>query len=194
MSKFRSFYFILFLSFFHHSFSQNHSKHTPIIQPEERLVENKGQWPDGVLFNTKMEGGKVWFQQHKMIYHLQDYSAMHESHAMKDTSFTSDEFKQKVVHVNFLGSNLVTEIEKTGKSAVYYNFFKGNDQSKWVSDVHSFSSFTLKNFYDGTDFNVSSKGDAVKYELVVKARNNPDIIKLEYSGHNKLFIDTAPQI
>ena len=189
MSKFRSFYFILFLSFFHHSFSQNHSKHTPIIQPEERLVENKGQWPDGVLFNTKMEGGKVWFQQHKMIYHLQDYSAMHESHAMKDTSFTSDEFKQKVVHVNFLGSNLVTEIEKTGKSAVYYNFFKGNDQSKWVSDVHSFSSFTLKNFYDGTDFNVSSKGDAVKYELVVKARNNPDIIKLEYSGHNKLFID-----
>ncbi len=197
MPLIRSIFLIIFISFLQNSFSQNQHKHNHAFEHKQNnalqsggnLIENKGQWPEGVLFNTKMDGGKVWFQQHKMIYHLQDYSAMHEAHAMKNPSFTSDQVKQTLVHVNFLGSNNVTEIEKTGKSQTYFNFFKGNDQSKWTSDVHGYESFTLKNFYTGIDFKVSSKNSEVKYELFIKANSNPELVKLEYSGQKNIFID-----
>ena len=176
--------------------AQKHSHQDPhkniqaqSVNQDKLLLENKGQWPEGVLFNTTMDGGKIWFQQRKMIYHLQDYTAMHEAHAMKNPSFTNEEVKQTVVHVNFLGSNEVTEIEKSGKSQTYYNYFKGNDQSKWISDVHGYETFTLKNFYEGINFKVSSKNSVVKYEFLVNVNSNPEQIKLEYAGQDKLFID-----
>ena len=173
-----------------HSYKDSHKKiQNQSISQDKLLLENKGQWPKGVLFNTKMDGGKIWFQQRKMIYHLQDYSAMHEAHAMKNPSFSSDEVKQTVVHVNFLGANEVTDIEKTGRSNTYYNFFKGNDQSKWTSDVHGYETFTLKNFYNGIDFKESSRNSEVKYELLVNSTSNPEQIRLEYAGQDKLYID-----
>lgn len=173
-----------------HSYKDSHKKiQNQSISQDKLLLENKGQWPKGVLFNTKMDGGKIWFQQRKMIYHLQDYSAMHEAHAMKNPSFRSDEVKQTVVHVNFLGANEVTDFEKTGRSNTYYNFFKGNDQSKWTSDVHGYETFTLKNFYNGIDFKVSSKNSEVKYELLVNSSSNPEQIRLEYAGQEKLYMD-----
>ena len=56
------------------SFSQVNNEHLSKNKPlpAKMLLENKGQWPEGVLFRSNMNGGKVWIQQHKLIYHLQD--------------------------------------------------------------------------------------------------------------------------
>lgn len=153
-----NFLFVFFCFVYFNSFSQKNThidqhkqEQTHTLNHDKIFLENKGQWPEGVLFNTKMEGGKVWFQQHKMIYHLQDYSAMHELHAMKNPSFQGGEAQQTVIHANFIGSNAVSIIEKSGKSKTYFNFFKGNDKTKWTSDVHGYESFVLKEFYKGID-------------------------------------------
>jgi len=152
------------------------------VKNQKVLLENKGQWPSGVLFRTNMTGGKVWLQQRKMIYHLQDYSAMQKAHAMQNPYFRSETVKQTVIHVNFEGANLVTDIEKSGKSSFYYNFFKGKDPSTWASDVHGYTNVILKNFYNGIDFTMKTKGDEVKYEFHVSPSISPSIIQLNYSG------------
>jgi gliding motility-associated-like protein len=186
---YRSIFLIIFLSFFPKFYSQNHTDHSHKISEEGKLIENKGQWPKGVLFNTKTGGGKVWFQQHKLIYHLQDYSAMHKAHAMKNPAFSNDEVKQTVVHVNFIGSNEVSEIEKIGKSNFYYNYFKGNDRTKWSSDVHGYTSFVLKDFYEGINFRASFKNDELKYEFLIKPTSLPEKIKINYAGQEEIQVD-----
>lgn len=160
------------------------------VKNQKVLLENKGQWPSGVLFRTNMTGGKVWLQQRKMIYHLQDYSAMQKAHAMLNPYFRSETVKQTVIHVNFEGANLVTDIEKSGKSSFYYNFFKGKDPSTWASDVHGYTNVILKNFYNGIDFAMKTKGDEVKYEFHVSPSISPRIIQLNYSGQKQIHIDS----
>ena len=154
------------------------------------LLENKGQWPEGVLFRSNMPGGKLWVQQHKLIFHLQDYSTMHKLHAMAEPNYKGQDVSQTLVHLNFRGSNQVVNIEKKDPSSSYFNFFKGNDQKKWTSEVHSYSEAILKNFYQGIDFKISGINNEVKYEFIVQKNSDPSQIILDYSGQKKIQIDT----
>ena len=76
--------------------NDDHSHHKHVHgKTKSSLLENKGQWPAPVLFQSSIEGGKVWIQQNKFVYHLQDYSAMHDNHG----NFDSDagfEIKEKL--------------------------------------------------------------------------------------------------
>jgi len=153
------------------------------------LIENKGQWPKGVLFRSNMDGGKLWVLENKMIFHLQDFSSMHKAHAMKTPNFSSETIKETVVHLNFVGSKKATSIEKNKPTSYYYNYFIGDDKSKWASDVHGYENAIMREFYDGIDFKISGKGDEVKYEFVVKPNVNPNVIKLNYAGQKSIKID-----
>ena len=153
------------------------------------LMENKGQWPKGVVFRANMEGGKLWVLDNKMIFHLQDYSAMHKAHAMNTPGFTGESIKETLVHLNFVGSKKATKIEKSNPTDFYYNYFIGSDQSKWASDVHGFESAVMKEFYSGIDFKITGQGDEVKYEFIVNAQIDPSVIKLNYAGQKSLKID-----
>ncbi|MBU3661136.1 MAG: PKD domain-containing protein [Flavobacteriales bacterium] len=153
------------------------------------LIENKGQWPKGVVFRANMDGGKLWVLENKMIFHLQDYSAMHKAHAMKTPGFTGETIKETVVHLNFVGSKKAKEIKKYNPTDFYYNYFIGADQSKWASDVHGYESAVMKEFYSGIDFKITGQGDEVKYEFIVNPQVDPSVIKLNYAGQNSLKID-----
>ena len=161
--------------------SHNHSGKT--------LIENKGQWPKGVVFRANMDGGKLWVLENKMIFHLQDYSAMYKAHAMNTPGFTGETIKETLVHLNFVGSKKATRIEKNKPSDFYYNYFIGNDQSKWASDVHGYESTVMKEFYTGIDFKITGQGDEVKYEFIVNPQIDPSVIKLNYAGQKSLRID-----
>jgi len=184
---------IVFCLLAFHLFADNHDKHkhlhSPSGQPKKVLLENKGQWPEGVLFRSNLQGGKLWVQQNKFVYHLQDYSSMQKAHAKRVEGFNEDVVKETVVHLNFLGSNKVTDIVKNGKSKEYYNFFKGNDQRKWAADIHSYESVTLKEFYDKTDLHLSGNEFEAKYEFILKPGADPSKIKLNYAGQEKISID-----
>ena len=90
---------LFFLGCFAYAFSQevrhDHSIH-------HAFLENKGQWPEKVLFKTTFQGGNMWVEQGKVMFHLQDYSEYRSAHAAMNLNapdvFT---FKQTLVHLNF---------------------------------------------------------------------------------------------
>ncbi len=159
----------------------NHSIH-------HSMLENKGQWDPNILFQTKFAGGNLWIQQHKFFFHLQDYRDMQEAHANFDFDREA-KLKQLALHCNFINSNKVTEIEKEGETEVYYNYFLGNDKSKWASDVHGYSEVVLKEFYNGINLKLIENELDMKYEFHVQAHQSPNQIKIEYVGQKKLLID-----
>lgn len=153
------------------------------------FIENKGQWDDQILFKSKFEGGNLWVQQHKMLFHIQDYSAMQGLHANVDGANQELTDKQTVVHLNFLGSNEVYEVVKVDPTSNYYNYFLGNDQNKWASDVRGYSEARLNNLYDGIDLQLIEDQEQLKYEFHVGPNVDPNLILLEYAGQEQLSIN-----
>ena len=158
------------------------------------LIENKGQWPEPVLFQSPMEGGKVWVQQNKFVYHLQDFSSMHENHMNFENSTGRTDIREEVVHLNFHGSNKVSEVLKSEQSTFYYNYFKGNDRSKWARKAYSYGNATLKNLYDGIDLRILNNNGLFKYEFIVAPNQSFNKIKLNYAGQESVVINEAGDV
>ena len=153
------------------------------------FIENKGQWNEQVLFQSKFNGGNLWVQQKKMVFHLQDFSEMHEAHANFKAIKNPSTNKQTVVHLNFLGANDVTNIEKHGATPNYYNYFLGNDKNKWTSEVRGYSEAIMYDLYDGIDLKLIEEFEQLKYEFHVQPNVDPNKIVLEYAGQKNISID-----
>ena len=146
------------------------------------FIENKGQWPEPVLFRAKFRGGNMWVQQRKFLIHLQDFSRMQELHVKPQDSEETVTYQQTLVHVNFPTANPVSQIEKIGKTQAYYNFFKGNDPSRWASEVHGYSEAVMREFYNGIDLKIIEQGEQLKYEFHLQPGADPGLIHFDYGG------------
>ncbi len=179
----------LFLIFDLLSFSQEiehkHSIH-------HAFIENNGQWEKEILFKSQFQGGNLWIQQHKMLFHLADYSNYQKAHAnFKESNENSQKYTQDAIHLNFLGSNEIKSIQKEKTIDSYYNFFLGKDKSKWQGNVKAYHEATLKDLYSGIDLKLIEEKEQLKYEFHVQANINPALIQLEYVGQKRIQINKA---
>ena len=160
--------------------------HEHVIQ--HAFVENKGQWESPILFRAKFPGGNLWVQQSKFVFHLQDFSALTKVHG-QPIDHVAEVAKQGVVHLNFIGSNRVEQVEKSHPTPNYYNYFIGNDSTRWKSGVYGYSEAVLKEFYDGIDLKLLEEKGGLKYEFHVQPEINPTCIQLAFDGQKNLRLD-----
>jgi gliding motility-associated-like protein len=153
------------------------------------FIENKGQWAKPVLFKTKFSGGNLWVQQRKFVFHLQDYSVMNKVHANPNSEPENAIYKQAVVHLNFAGSNEVSTIEKSERTKSYYNYFIGNDRSKWASEVYGYGEAIMRDFYNSIDLKLIEEKEQLKYEFHVLPNADAKQIKFSYAGNESLSIN-----
>ncbi len=152
------------------------------------FVENAGQWKKEVLFKSKMDGGNLWVEQGRFLFQFQDFSNLRKNHGhISDDSDT--DLAQRFVELIFWGANDVTEIEKSEKTETYYNYFLGNDRSKWKSNVHGYGEAVLHDLYDGVDMKLIEDEFELKYEFHVQPHVDPSVIQMEYNGHDKIQLD-----
>ncbi len=154
------------------------------------FIENKGQWESPILFKAKFSGGNLWVQQNKFVFHLQDFSKLHELHNNPRDNKVEAIVKQAAVHLNFNGSNEVTQIEKINPTKSYYNYFLGNDKSRWTSNVYGYSEAIMKEFYTGIDLKLIEDREQLKYEFHVQPNMDPTVINFSYFGQEKVKIDS----
>ncbi|PWL23503.1 MAG: hypothetical protein DCO96_15710 [Fluviicola sp. XM-24bin1] len=149
------------------------------------FIENQGQWKTEVNHRVAVHGGTVYL----------------ETDAFTHTRFSSDDFElhHEVKHedqlaaqdvimhghawrTEFIGSNDQSTALGQQERQEYYNFFLGNDPSKWAGNVSAFNSVYYVDFYDGIDMAVYSKDGAFKYDMIVAPGVSPDQIKWKYNG------------
>ncbi|MFM7472666.1 MAG: hypothetical protein ACKO00_01955, partial [Crocinitomicaceae bacterium] len=182
MFLYRSLFLLSLFSFFQISFAQDQSQHGSDSHEDETLIENNGQWPSSVLFKSKISAGNIWVQQHKILFHLKDYSRLFELHRKPKDSEDTIYGKQTLVHLNFPSSNEVTKIDKLNRTDSYFNYFIGNDSSKWAKNVYGYSEVIMKEFYSGIDLKLISQHEGFKYEFHLKPNVNPNLIYFNYGG------------
>ena len=153
------------------------------------FIENKGQWDDHILFKSKFNGGNLWVEQGKLLFHLQDFSEYRNAHANLKKDIGEINCRQRVVNIIFENSNTIHSVEKGTPYNHYYNYFIGNNSSRWTSDVKAYSQATLKDLYNGIDLKLIEEEEQLKYEFHVKPHTSPSQISLLVDGQEDLYVD-----
>ncbi len=162
--------------------------HNPILPIE--YIQNKGQWDGDFIYRGNTPNGDIYLKRDGFRI-LQLGTDFHEIrrqlHNYKNP--TNQTFNYHVYDMTFVNSNNVKEITEEKKQKHYYNYFLGNDASKWKSEIHPVFAVNYKELYDGIDAHIYSESGNVKYDLIVNPGADIKKIKINYSGVNSIRLE-----
>ena len=180
---------VLFLSLIIHPlFSQGYLE----------FIENKGQWNSAVKFKTAIPGGSLYLLKTGYKVILQNY--VFEDHIEPNhKEFQSIENqlpKAKSVkswshayEIRFLHANPDPQIIKDKINTAYYNYFIGNDSSKWASHCNSYNAITYKDIYTNIDIRFHTDNGRLKYDIIVFPGGDPSKVQLAIDGADNLGLE-----
>ena len=158
-------------------------------QTPVEFVENKGQWKDWVKFKAKTIGGQVHLENDGFRYILEA-----EQNARRIDSFhvgllrTPPIMRFHVYKVTFEGCRKA-KIKGLKPQKIYYNYFLGNDSSKWKSGIHPDQAVDYVGLYKGIDLHLSSEKGQMVYEFIVQSNADCKQIKMNFEGTNQMELD-----
>ncbi len=154
------------------------------------FIENKGQWDSRVLFRAEIPGGELFLEKTGLTYHFWDEEKRSEliekMHHREGESVKDGVVQSHVVRVSFIGSQDDPAVIKEKPSTHYYNYFLGNDVSRWATNVHAYSCITYSSVYPGIDFKIYNSEGGLKYDFIVHPGADHTKIKLRYDGQDEI--------
>jgi PKD repeat protein len=158
-----------------------------------RFIQNKGQWNEGIDFQAQVPGGRVGVSAKGFSVLLLDMEEMERRHLAGHEAINESTGQPAMepldghyFQINLSGSNKqakpIVEMPLEG----HYNYFLGNDSCRWASNALAYASILYQDVYDGIDFRVSSIGNNLKYDFIVRPGADPSQIKIEYCGVNSM--------
>ncbi|TAE14312.1 MAG: hypothetical protein EAZ95_10055 [Bacteroidetes bacterium] len=159
------------------------------IDPSVTFVENRNQWDKNVLFRADIPSGFAFLLDDGFHYGLYEGwggkpKSADANGAVSPHANTPKEVKAHGVRVKFKNAlkNVSQRIKREDEQVTRYNYFLGNDERKWASNVPSYSQVRYNNLYEGIDMKVFGQYKTMKYEFYVAPNANPDAIRLAYEG------------
>ncbi len=149
------------------------------------FVINKGQFDPSVYFECYLGGmDRVYLQDRKWTYVFHDdkqieglHDFHHELRKSKKPEYLVD---GHAFEVEFIGASQ-TQPRGFIKQKKYYNYFLGDDESKWAGHVNIFRETMYTNLYPGIDLMAYSKDGFFKYDFIVAPKADPNDIQISYS-------------
>ncbi|MBX2907528.1 MAG: PKD domain-containing protein [Taibaiella sp.] len=157
--------------------------------PTTEFIENKGQWGNWFRFKARTLAGDMFLEEDGFRYALYD-----DANVAKVDSFHHGQLLEKPtlkfhVYKMVIEGGKKPEIIGTKQQANYYNYFLGNDSTKWKSGIHPYLGLTYNHIYDGIDMHVSSENTALVYEFFVQPGADANNIKLRFDGVEKMYVN-----
>ncbi len=167
-----------------------------------RFIENKGQWEYPVLYKAEVQQGVVFLENNTFTF-VVFQKASHKKHSAPETTDphghgTLNTQKAHAYKMKFLGEPKNNIIQGENPYPDYYNYFLGNDTSRWASKVSAYSAVQYQEIFPDIDMKVYSKADLMKYDLIVKPNARTESIQIQYEGtdglrlnNNELYVYTS---
>jgi gliding motility-associated-like protein len=163
--------------------SQDIEEHSGIYN----FVPNGGQWPEGVLYKTNVNGGKIWLEEKGILYQFTDHSEMHHADFSQKYKGTP-EVKEHLIYAQFIGANENVSTIESKPTQDYFNYYIGKDKTKWASKLYGYNRVEYKELYNNIDLVFFEKDQDLKYEYHVHPSGNYKDIKVKYKGQDKIKV------
>ena len=163
------------------------------------IVENKGQFDESIIsridfsthslsmlddgFTILLHDQEKWA---KMITHYHD-NLMHNHSSDYENSI--DTFHFQLLKYSFEGADFSSpNFSKPTKE--YYNYYIGNDTSKWVGGVRKYNRLTFKSIYPHIDLEYEVIGERFKYNFILNPGAKLSDIRVKIQGHDGVSIQS----
>lgn len=149
--------------------------------------ENKGQFPDHVLYRFEALNKIIYVEERGIKFHLYDEVSYDNQQGCAHTHCDHEQPHHAIAHhvffIEFLGASLDlnTSLGRI-KSNSYKNYLIGRDSSKWARKVHSYQGLTIPNAYPNIDLELDISEKGIKYQWIVHPGGDPAQIKQRYHG------------
>ena len=139
---------------------------------------NRGQWHENIRYKIELTNGQFLIEQNGFTYHFHNVGELMHSHSGHEAEESDGIYRRHAIKGIFLGSNPNHSVSENKQSGFYRNYFIGNDQNKWKSDVYSCSEVRYGNFYPNTDLFFESGDNSFKYSFILQP--NADVSQIRY--------------
>jgi hypothetical protein len=145
------------------------------------FIANQGQSNKEIKFYARTFAGTVFVTETgRLVYSLPKF---------EDKKLVAGAtLKEKLV-----GGN-VTEVKGENQAATKLSYFKGNDSSKWQSNIPSYDIVSLGEVYEGIDFKLKAYGNNVEKLFYVKPGSEPETIKIKLSGSKEIRVNESGEL
>lgn len=157
--------------------------------------ENKKQWHSNVQYKAEIKGGELLAEKNGfsfMLYNQEDMQRMaaihHGKYTVNPDKPSDYTLRYHVIKTNFVNANTATTITAQEKVNEYFNYFLGDDATKWASGVQGFKKIIYKNIYNGIDVAVYSEDGLPKYDYIIAPEANIADIQYQIVGAVKLYL------
>ena len=165
---------------------------------QQYFIENKGQWPNEVLYLTQMNGLNTWITTKGMQLEFYKKEKNKET-APKITDCSklyNIEYTCFGQRVNYDLVNCNSKVVAKGdmQQSTYKNFFVGNDKNKYATNVALYGQVIVKEIYDGIDIRYYFENDFLKYDFIVHPWADANQILINIVGSDKTYLNTKGEL
>ena len=160
-----------------------------------QFVQNRGQWPNTVTFRADLPSATAWIESGSILIDRYDGKAIqalaHAHASASEASVASQSVAHHALRLRFSGANQTPISEPLGVRPGSFNFFIGNDPSRWAEHVHAFSAVLQRDIYPNVDLRFRAEGAAIKYDLLLAPGADVSRILFTYEGSDGM--DVKPE-
>jgi len=165
-----------------------------------QFIENKGQWDKNILYKAGIQNGVLLITHGGLEYLFYDAEKLnafsHGNHSTdqahsrsKDPDYwDSNMLNLHGISLDFLYPSPELTLHAEDEQEVYYNFFLGDDMTKWASKVKVFKEILYNNIYPGIHMRLYGSDTHLKYDIIVEPGADCQNIKFRYSGAEDIRI------
>ena len=162
--------------------------------------QNVGQTDASVHFFTRGPGYGLYLTATEAVMVLNVAGSESDRMSMSDATFGDPVARvpgygpepsspPAVIRMQFVGANATPTITGRDQQPGKINYFLGNDPAKWHTNISTFGRVEYDEVYPGIDLVYYGNQQQVEYDFVVSPGTNPNTIRLNISGAERLELD-----
>ncbi|MCX7737551.1 MAG: SBBP repeat-containing protein [Candidatus Kapabacteria bacterium] len=133
------------------------------------FIENKGQWQEDIKFIAQKNNLNLIVTKTGLIYDFFDIKGENQT-------------RRNVITMELIGGNQNIQSSGLKPLDIYYNFFKGNDETKWATNCKTYQEIVLNDVYNNIDLVLMTDEGNPRYDFIIKKGGNPENIRIKYNG------------
>src|SRR5882762_10579636 len=99
-----------------------------------------------------------------------------------------------VIRMSLAGANRTPQLEGANELPGKANYFIGNDQTKWRTNVPLFTKVKYRDVYRGVDLVYYGNQKELEYDFIVAPGADPHSVTLKFAGQKKLSLDAQGRL
>jgi hypothetical protein len=162
------------------------------------FVENRGQTDKKVKYYARHGGATIYFKVDEIVFdfireknNTAAQAELKRSHVDKkafDIGDAKRELERQVVRMKLKGSDNAAAITGVNRLQGSHNYFKGNDKSKWRTNVPAYGEVYYTNVYAGIDMKFYANNGVMEYDFIVHPGADPGQIDVAFEGINGMRV------